>query len=724
MAVSATDISISNTGNIRWTGNATTQYSVLELHRWLGDKADDAQASGDDILDITKATPSERSTDNIITLINSYNIDDTVAQHLYDGSISQDTGNVVYSGIVVSGSFFDATTEIMIIQDNKVLTNYWGTGINTVPADNVLLRCMVKTRTGGTDIDGKKLRVVARELGSVFAEFSFTAGLGNSFPALFASADLNNVTSLATIAGWTTITNVEGYQAIDLLNGAGNRYYYSQWNKAALTINQLYERTKWISSRAPLEDGNTQADQDNALGNGTITRQGNSFSVGSNNVYMRRFRVQLKVGAGSPTGNMTGKLYNVDPVTDGSDEPDGAALATSNIIPADRVTSAYAEYEFVFDTPYELSANTVYCFEVDYTGDGGNYVEIYGNSTDYHPGNRFDHDGSYNADITEDLWFEVYTSFEIHGIPGELFRGITHEIDWDAQSGATFDENEIISWGTGVTAGTGLILADSEAGSDGGQTGTSWIQLLSGVAPTDGMYLTGGTSGTNASVDGSVTSRTLPPAFLGTSTGSAIIGAFGIGIEALDLTSNDKLFDLTNTQQTPPNQVTFTVFGLEIGEDRILVGPKAGGNDFDFAQMALAVTLNTGSETTLEVGASEIPADTNQTGILRVELDTGIIRRIAYSAHNSNNQFTIADESWSDPDDATSGNDVMIAYIDKLATSEDETFQLIYDEDRTLWIRVRDGGTAGDAEPIKTFETSGALGVSGGSATAIRTTDA
>ena len=60
---------------------------------------DDAAASGDDILDITDATASERSTDNIITLKAPYNIDDTAAQHLYDGSIIQAGGDTIYDGI-------------------------------------------------------------------------------------------------------------------------------------------------------------------------------------------------------------------------------------------------------------------------------------------------------------------------------------------------------------------------------------------------------------------------------------------------------------------------------------------------------------------------------------------------------------------------------------------------------------------------------------------------
>jgi hypothetical protein len=40
-----------------------------------------------------------------------------------------------------------------------------------------------------------------------------------------------------------------------------------------------------------------------------------------------------------------------------------------------------------------------------------------------------------------------------------------------------------------------------------------------------------------------------------------------------------------------------------------------------------------------------------------------------------------------------------------------------------LFIRARDGGTAGDIAGIKTFETTGTLGSGGGSTTVIRTPD-
>jgi len=547
------DLSIIGT-DIRHVAGSST-YTVLALHRWLQDLADDASASGNDNMDITKNTPSERSTDNIITLLNNYNIDDTLAEYLYDGSITQNSGDDVYSGLVVVGSTYGSTT-LQVVQDNALYDTdapFWGTGINADAANNILTRMLIKTRTGGADIDGKRVRIFAREWGATYAEFSVTMGLGNSTAAIFTNQDLNNATASGTVAGWTSITNVEGYQTIDLNNGNGARPYFSQWNRDSYSINQLYERCKYI------------------------TRRG--------------------------------------------------------------------------------------------------------------------------------------TSETIHGMDGELFRGITHEWDYDNETSGPFTEDETLSWGTGSTAGTGVLLALD----DNGATGTQWIQLLTGVPPIDNMTITGGSSSATCLVSGSVTARSLASVFLGQSTGTSLIGGFGIGVESADLTNSDKLFDLTNTQQQPPNNVTFTMYGLVSGEDRVLLTNNNAGS-IDLTQMTLSTSL-TGTTTSIVVNA--IPSDTPQTGSLRVILDDGRDRYIQYTSWTGST-FTTSSTSWADPNDATSGNGVYIGYIDKLAASATESFTLVYSSDRTLFGRVRDGG----ASPIKTFESTGTLSSGGGSMTAIRTSDA
>ena len=559
MAFTASDWSITRSnGNIRYIGDdhggASPSYAtVIELHRALQDFADDASASGDDELDITDSTPSDRSTDNIITLLNSFNIDDTAAEHLYDGSIIQDGGDDIYDGLSVIG----ASTNIQIIQNGAVLSDDWwnedpdalGFGLNSDSANGLSHRFLIKVRTGGTDVDGRRVVFTSRNFSKNYGEFRINGtGRGINVVALTESDDLNNQTTVGTVAGFTDVTNTEGYQGIDASGDGVDEFYYSDWEYGSRSVNQFYERLKWP------------------------TREGSSSTV--------------------------------------------------------------------------------------------------------------------------------------YGLNGELFRGITHEIDVDTPTG-TFAAVEAVSW----SGGTGQMLAINSTTA----ATKMWIQLLTGVAPTDGQTITGASSAT-VDVDTTVTERAISTPFVGVSTGSAIIGAFGVGIGADDLTASDLVFDLTNTSVTPPNNVTFTVSGLVSGEDRILVAPEDGSGGLDLDQLSTSGTLNGAAVTTITVSTT-IPSDTPASGTIRVLRDSGVYERIEYSSYSGAN-FTITSTDFSS-DNATSGNNVFVSYIDTLAGSASESFTSVYSSDRTLFIRVRDGG----ASPIKTFETTGTLGSAGGSSTAIRTSD-
>ena len=142
---------------------------------------------------------------------------------------------------------------------------------------------------------------------------------------------------------------------------------------------------------------------------------------------------------------------------------------------------------------------------------------------------------------------------------------------------------ELVTW----SGGTGQMLAINSPTA----ATKLWIQLLTGVAPTDNQTLTGRL---DRDLPGQChrDARPVSTPFVGVSTGTAIIGAYGLGVGADDLAAADKVFDLTNTQITPPNNVTFTVGGLAVGEDRILVGPGAGGL-LDEDQFTLQAVLTT-----------------------------------------------------------------------------------------------------------------------------------
>jgi hypothetical protein len=300
----------------------------------------------------------------------------------------------------------------------------------------------------------------------------------------------------------------------------------------------------------------------------------------------------------------------------------------------------------------------------------------------------------------------------IYGLAGHLFRGITHQWNYDNEASGPFTEGVALTWGTGATAGSGQLLALL----DSGTTGTMWIQLLTGVPPTDNLTINQ-TGGKTCLVNGSVTERTLSFPFCGASTGTAIIGAFGFGIEAADLTVNDKLFDLSNALAQPPNLVTFTVSGLVTNEDYVLVGPSSGGV-LEETQFALSGTLNAINVTSVVVSTT-IPSDTPTTGSIRIKRNNGAWSKHTYSAR-AGSTFTIASTDFSS-NPATSGNNVYISYIDQLITSGTTlSFQTTYLSNRSLFVRRRDGG----ASPTKTFEGVGTLGSAGGSVSVQRLSDA
>jgi hypothetical protein len=421
----------------------------------------------------------------------------------------------------------------------------------------------------GGNIDGRRLRGTNRRWGKTYGEFSINGtSNGNNVLALTDSNDLNNSTAYNTVAGWSTITNTtEGYVLLDVDNNAVDEAYYSEWNRDTFSINQFYERMKYIT-------------------------------------------------------------------TDGS----GSTL---------------------------------------------------------------------------------------YGLNGELFRGITHELDVDGGTGTWgTPEHEEITWGTGATAGVARLLAvDNKTGTS---TTKIWFQLLSGVVPGDNVTITGGTSGATAVSDlttGSLTERPISTPFVGASTGSALIGSYGLSLETADLSAADTVFDLTNTAIFPPNNVTFTVSGLISGEDRVLVTNNSAGN-IDFTQMATDVTLSGAAETSVSINPTPgIPADTPSSGTIRIERDDGAYTRHPFSARDtSTDTFTITSADFS-TNNATAPANVFISYIDKLATGTSEAFTTVYNADRTLFVRVRDGGTAGDLEGIKTAETTGVLATNGGGVTINRISD-
>jgi len=796
------DFGIAANGDIRVTGTAPANHTVLALKNWLGGLQDDAQAVADDLADITTVTIFERSTDKILTLNGVYNIDDTVARHLYDGSISQNSGDDLYSGVEFVGTNVTGT-ELMIMQDGKILPPYWGTGINADAANLILMRLMIKSRSGGADIDGKRIITRANELGDNFAEFPTTMGLGVAVSAVSTADDGNNNTVEATIRTWSTIANIEGQRLLDIDNDTVTEEYYSEFDKGSQSLNDVREFTKMVQQRASVVLNGTDTATDYTIDNATIVGQAQSFTsralAGGEKLVECRFRIKIDTGA--PTGDLTAEIY----ATAAGIIPTGAALATSEPVLASQITTAYAETIFRFNDNFTMAASTQYAIVIRHpNGGASDFFAVEGAAVGGVAGENKAEENPvtiWTAQAGADLWFTVKGSPVWHGRAGELHRGITHEVLYDTEVGGPWTQNEIIFWGTQITYDNialgpfvvgdyctfepvgggavkvggkilkqtatvlhvqldniaGSLVADNDiirvvgktttadvnvtitdddkeggegvlfAVDDNGLDGELYVQIISGKAPVNNLPLEGRASGATALVATTVNVRTISPEFLGGTTGSNLIGAYGIGFETTDIGSLDKFIDLSNTQRIPPNNVTVTVTGLVSGEDRVLVGPRTGAllekglwlvSTLLSGAAELAIVIKTGAE------ASPIATDTPQDGTtlnsrLRVQLDSGIYRRQDYTSYAAST-FTIPSTNYSGANQASVNNDVFPAYIDVLADATTENYTAVYGGDRDIKVRVRDGG----GTPIKTFESDVVFGSTDSSIPATRTPDA
>lgn len=580
MALDATKWSFQADRGIRYLGGAhgtaTANYvSVYELHRWLQDLADDASASGDDLMDITKLNPSDKKFTTIIELLNAAYLDDAyvtpASEYIYGGSIIQTVGGneEIYDGISVVAN---RGVIVNVIQNNTVLANkFWNNtpngesfaGINPDPANGVAMRFMVKVKSAGNYIDNASLIFTTREWGKTFSEFRIPAtGRGVNVVPLTFAVDLNNATVIGslTAAPFTSISNITaGFNLIDVDANSVNEEYYSKWNRGTCTINQFYERMKYI------------------------TRNGETTSI--------------------------------------------------------------------------------------------------------------------------------------YGIPGERFRGITHLVDIGTPSGGTFVEGGAtpLSWGTGATAGTGQILANDTTAHK------LYIQLLTGVAPANAMTITQGA--VSATTSAAASEKPLSTPFCGASTGSSLVGAYGFSLEYADLAVNDKITALDGTTRQPPNNVTFTVNGLQAGW-RVLVGPEDGSGGLKVDQLSNTNLLSGAAVTAVTVD-EPIPANTPTTGVIRIQRANGVYTSHAYSAVNVGTKtFTIASHNFS-TNNAAVGANVYIAYIDGVSGGTSMSFNTVQSANQTLFVEARFSGTGPNyTDSIKPAKTTGSLSSTGGSATISSVSDA
>lgn len=222
----AADFSITTTGDIRHV-SGTTVYSVLDLHAWLQDLADDAAASGNDLLDILAPNPSkldgprDAAVASRLNLLTSgavaFNLDDDAAKYINFGSIKQDGANVQYSGLKTIGGIV-AASPVYVVQNGSKLTKFWADGH---------VQILVKVKTSGSFIDSGNVTAFSRKWGQSYSHFDVNLSAGGETSAALATAVDSNITltegQAALLSSKVTVTFGDTTQ--DLGNGNGNKLY-------------------------------------------------------------------------------------------------------------------------------------------------------------------------------------------------------------------------------------------------------------------------------------------------------------------------------------------------------------------------------------------------------------------------------------------------------------------------------------------------------------------
>lgn len=726
------------TGNIRYIGHdhngtSPSYATVIQLHRWLQGLADDQYpADTSDEMYIAMLNPSVRSTDNIITLINGFNIDAGAAEHLYDGSIIQTDGDEVWDGIV---NFGNADVQVQILRDGSVIgDDYWNYNI------------------GGTATGGSTTTLVMTGAGWTTNQWAGYTVVNTSGGTRDGSKGIveSNTTDTLTFASGELHggSSAEGFAASDT-------FLIGQ----PLNPNE----NQGISHRFMIKVREDGCDIDGRRLIGTCRRMGNTYAEFKINGTSRGNNVLALVDTGDlncTTANTTviGSTWD----TDFSGEDQGFQQ-----IDVDNDGSTEDYYgEMTWINSHVI--NDLYQRVKGQTEDGSGYT-FHGLSGEVIRGvtHSFGYDGESGgitiSDYDQLAWGTLIDHGAVTGGPFTVGE-VVEESGSQAWIGRVLavdatNTNLVVAIESGTVGGT-----ESFEGLSSGATATTnsaptpvtgggllhviahdatgdklYVQVIRGTMAADNAYLY--YCGTNpATADTTdfcqvaigvlaITARTISTPIIGVSTGSAIIGSYGFGIDVAKLNATDKVFDLTNTQYSPPTTVTNTVSGLASGEDYVLVAPWDGvtydaNNDpaIYTTQMTVNATYNGGAVGTISV--NDIPGSTPDSGTIRVVNDEGFHIRLPYDSYDDGtDDFTLTstyDFSGSGLNDSvTSGNGVYVSYIDKLADAGSLDFQAVYDTDLNLVVIVRDGG----GTPIKQFISEWSLTNTSKSISAIRTSD-
>lgn len=256
IAISSAEFSVSSGGDIRHTGGGTTVYTVLDLHAWVQYLAWQATPVGDDNVSMQGKNPSQlagkRNVDRpmAVTLLNGMNIDDTTSHYFKFGSIEQDSGNVLYTGVKTIGSGLSGVSEYVVQNGAKYNsgTKWWSDGP---------IQALFKVKSSGSLIDSGMVTVFSRAWGKTFSHFDVDCSAGSEQVAALSVAADSNITRLTGnyTAGTNTVTSTSpsftvtatpGDSSHDLLDGSGSKAYKGviSWTGSA-RLSEVWQALQW-----------------------------------------------------------------------------------------------------------------------------------------------------------------------------------------------------------------------------------------------------------------------------------------------------------------------------------------------------------------------------------------------------------------------------------------------------------------------------------------------
>ena len=633
-------------------GAAPSYATMIEFHRWIGDLAGAATSSGDDELDITDSLPSTRATDNFITLINGYSVTAAALEHLYDGSLVWDGGNEIADGIV---NFGNVGVMIQILQNGSLLTDdFWNFSVGgtcTAGSSGQTLEDSGETWTTDQWVgyiventsDGSQGLVTSNTADTITVN-QLRGGTENDFDNAenyLISKGLNSNAAAGISHRFLIKTRTAGVDIDGRVLYGLNRTYNRTFGAFKINGTARGNNVLALSDAGDLNNTTAHATAD-ALVDIHIDRTDSTANASGTNAAGQNV---LNVGAAEGTNFAVGDFIMASA---DNHEYKIASIATDALTLNRNLVNAISSSNDIFILNIGFS-------QIDVNNDTTN--EDYYAQWDRGANsiNTFYEFGKYlSAD---------YTDHYIYGIPGGTFRGITHELTADARTG-TFHQVEPVSWtaGDAGAVGTGQMLAI-----DSPTAGTKmWIQLLTGGAPGDNSVVTGTDSTATFTLSAVPTDRSslITSPFVGASTGSALIGGYGLSLQTTDLGPNDKVFDLTNTQITPPNNVQFDVGGLDITggeEDYVAVYRYFGDTDINgdplggMYRWKLNAALTTDNITTVQLSES-IPTTVPATGYIQIIDDNGVTRKLAYTSYATDTFSGISPASGTTDDDFATVN--------------------------------------------------------------------